>query len=82
MDFQQALAEFYNDADLCPRLTLFTKVYFGAEHQRIYIYMRPDGAVMKVAADLNDLEEKEYKNFYEIFYGMNLVYESKSEDEE
>ena len=82
VDFNEALAEFHNDADLCPRLALFTKVYFGAEHQRIYIYMRPDGAVTKVAADLIDLEEKEYKIFYEIFYGMNLVFESKSEDEE
>lgn len=81
VDFEQALAELQNDADLCPKLALFTKVYFGAEHQRIYIYMRPDGAVMKVAADLNDLEEKEYKTFYEIFYGMDLVFESKSEDE-
>ena len=80
VDFNEALAEFHNDADLCPRLALFTKVYFGAEHQRIYIYMRPDGAVTKVAADLIDLEEKEYKNFYEIFYGMDLVFESKSED--
>ena len=80
VDFNEALAEFQNDADLCPKLALFTKVYFGAEHQRIYIYMRPDGAVMKVAADLIDLEEKEYKIFYEIFYGMNLVFESKSED--
>ena len=44
--------------------------------------MRPDGAVTNVAADLIDLEEKEYKIFYEIFYGMNLVFESKSEDEE
>lgn len=82
VDFNEALAEFQNDADLCPKLALFTKVYFGAEHQRIYIYMRPDGAVTKVAADLIDLKEKEYKNFYEIFYGMNLVFESKSEDEE
>lgn len=82
VDFNEALAEFYNDADLCPRLALFTKVYFGAEHQRIYIYMRPDGAVTKVAADLIDLKEKEYKNFYEIFYGMDLVFKSKSEDEE
>ena len=82
VDFEQALAEFQNDADLCPKLALFTKVYFGAEHQRIYIYMRPDGAVTNVAADLIDLEEKEYKIFYEIFYGMNLVFESKSEDEE
>ena len=81
VDFEQAMAEFQNDADLCPTLALFTKVYFGAEHQRIYIYMRPDGAVTKVAADLIDLEEKEYKIFYEIFYGMNLVFESKSEDE-
>ena len=81
VDFEQALAEFQNDADLCPRLALFTKVYFGAEHQRIYIYMRPDGAVMKVAADLNDLEEKEYKIFYETFYGMDLVFKSKSEAE-
>ena len=81
VDFNEALVEFHNDADLCPKLALFTKVYFGAEHQRIYIYMRPDGAVIKVAADLIDLKEKEYKNFYEIFYGMNLVFESKSEDE-
>jgi hypothetical protein len=80
VDFEQALAEFQNDADLCP-LALFTKVYFGAEHQRIYIYMRPDGAVTKVAADLIDLEEKEYKIFYEIFFGMDLVFKSKSEDE-
>lgn len=81
VDFNEALAEFHNDADLCPKLALFTKVYFGAEHQRIYIYMCPDGAVTNVAADLIDLEEKEYKIFYEIFYGMNLVFESKSEDE-
>ena len=81
VDFNEALAEFQNYADLCPKLALFTKVYFGAEHQRIYIYMRPDGAVTKVAEDLIDLEEKEYKIFYEIFYGMNLVFESKSEDE-
>jgi hypothetical protein len=81
VDFEQALAEFQNDADLCPRLALFTKVYFGAEHQRIYIYMRSDGAVTKVAADLIDLEEKEYKIFYEIFFGMDLVFKSKSEDE-
>jgi hypothetical protein len=79
VDFEQALAEFQNDADLCPRLALFTKVYFGAEHQRIYIYMRPDGAVTKVAADLIDLDENEYKIFYEIFYGMDLVFESKSD---
>lgn len=82
VDFNKALAEFQNYADLCPRLALFTKVYFGAEHQRIYIYMRPDGAVTKVAADLIDLEEKEYKIFYEIFYGMDLVFKSKSEDKE
>ena len=81
VDFEQALAEFQNDADLCPKLALFTKVYFGAEHQRIYIYMRPDGAVTNVAADLIDLEEKEYKIFYEIFYGMDLVFKSKAEDE-
>ena len=82
VDFNEALAEFQNYADLCPKLALFTKVYFGAEHQRIYIYMCPDGAVTKVAADLIDLEEKEYKIFYEIFFGMSLVFESKSEDEE
>ena len=82
VDFEQVLAEFQNDADLCPRLALFTKVYFGAEHQRIYIYMRPDGAVTKVAADLIDLEENEYKIFYETFYGMDLMYKIKSEDEE
>lgn len=81
VDFNEALAEFQNYADLCPKLALFTKVYFGAEHQRIYIYMRPDGAVTKVAADLIDLEEKEYKIFYEIFFGMDLVFKSKSEDE-
>ena len=81
VDFNEALAEFHNDASLCPRLALFTKVYFGAEHQRIYIYMRPDGAVTKVAADLIDLEEKEYKIFYEIFFGMDLVFKSKAEDE-
>ena len=80
VDFNEALAEFQNDADLCPKLALFTKVYFGAEHQRIYIYMRPDGAVTKVAADLIELEEKGYKIFYEIFYGMDLVFKSKSED--
>ena len=34
-----------------------------------------------MAADLIDLEEKEYKNFYEIFYGMDLVFKRKSEDE-
>ena len=81
VDFEQALEEFHDDAYLCPKLAIFTKVYFGAEHQRIYIYMRPDGAVTKVAADLIDLDENEYKIFYEIFYGMNLVFESKSEDE-
>ena len=81
VDFNEALAEFHNDADLCPKLALFTKVYFGAEHQRVYIYMRPDGAVTKVAADLLDLEEKEYKIFYEIFFGMDLVFKSKAEDE-
>ena len=80
IDFEQALAEFQNDADLCPRLALFTKVYFGAEHQRIYIYMRPDGAVTKVAADLIDLEENEYKIFYEIFYGMEFAFKNKTED--
>ena len=82
VDFEQALAEFQNDADLCPKLVLFTKVYFGAEHQRIYIYMRPDGAVTKVAADLIDLDENEYKIFYEIFYGMELAFKNKAEDEE
>lgn len=81
VDFNEALAEFHNYADLCPRLALFTKVYFGAEHQRIYIYMRPDGAVMKVAADLNDLEEKEYKIFYEIFYGMDLIFKMQESEE-
>lgn len=81
VNFEEALAEFKDDADLSPRLALFTKVYFGAEHQRIYIYMRPDGAVTNVAADLIDLEEKEYKIFYEIFYGMDLVFKSKAEDE-
>ena len=81
VDIEQALAEFQNDADLCPRLALFTKVYFGAENQRIYIYIRPDGAVIRVAADLIDHEENEYKIFYEIFYGMELVFKSKSEDE-
>ena len=82
VNFEDALAEFQNYADLCPTLALFTKVYFGAEHQRIYIYMRPDGAVNKVAADLIDLEEKEYKIFYEIFYGMELAFKNKAEDEE
>lgn len=81
VEFEQALAEFQNDADLCPRLALFTKVYFGAEHQRIYIYMRPDGAVTKVAADLIDLAENEYKIFYEIFYGMELIFQNKVEEE-
>ena len=32
--------------------------------------------------DSNESRMQEYKNFYEIFYGMNLVFESKSEDEE
>ena len=81
VDFKQALAEFQNDADLCPRLALFTKVYFGAEHQRIYIYMCPDGAVTKVAADLIDLEEKEYKSFYETFYGMDLIFKMQESEE-
>lgn len=80
VDFNEALAEFQSDADLCPRLARFTKVYFGAEHQRIYIYMRPDGAVTKVAADLIDLDKNEYKTFYEIFYGMDLVFNSESDD--
>lgn len=82
VDFEQALAEFQNDACLCPKLANFTKVYFGAEHQRIYIYMRPDGAVTKVAADLIDLDENEYKILYEIFYGMELAFKNKAEDEE
>jgi hypothetical protein len=82
VDFEQALAEFQNDVDLCPKLALFTKVYFGAEHQRIYIYMRPDSAVTKVAADLIDLDENEYKIFYEIFYGMELAFKNKAENEE
>ena len=82
VDFEQALAEFHDDADICPRLALFTKVYFGAEHQRIYIYLRPDGAVMRVAADLIDLEKNEYKIFYEIFFGMSLLFKSKQVDNE
>ena len=43
--------------------------------------MRPDGAVTKVAADLIDLEEKEYKNFYEIFYGMDLIFKMQESEE-
>ncbi len=82
VDFEQVLAEFKDDADLCPRLALFTKVYFGAEHERLYIYMRPDGAVMRVAEDLLALEEYEYKLFYEVFYGMELVFKSKQVEAE
>ena len=82
VDFEQALAEFQNDACLCPKLANFTKVYFGAEHQRIYIYMRPDGAVTKVAAELIDLDENENKILYEIYYGMELAFKNKAEDEE
>ncbi len=81
VDFEQVLAEFKDDADLCPRLALFTKVYFGAEHERLYIYMRPDGSVMRVAEDLLALEEYEYKLFYEVFYGMELAFKNKTEVE-
>lgn len=80
--FEDALTEFKDDADLLPRLALFTKVYFGAEHQRLYVYIRPDGTVMKVAEDLLALEENEYKLFYAVFYGMELAFKNKTEDEE
>lgn len=82
VDFEDALAEFKDDADLIPRLALFTKVYFGAEHQRLYVYMRPDGSVMKIAEDLFTFEEYEYKLFYEVFYGMELAFKNETEDEE
>ena len=81
VDFNEALAEFKDDADLIPRLALFTKVYFGAEHQRLYVYMRPDGSVMRIAEDLLPFEEYEYKLFYEVFYGMALTFKNKTEDE-
>ena len=81
VDFEDALAEFKDDADLIPRLALFTKVYFGAEHQRLYVYMRPDGSVMRIAEDLLTFEEYEYKLFYEVFYGMALTFKNKTEDE-
>jgi hypothetical protein len=36
---------------------------------------------MRVAEDLLTLEEYEYKIFYEVFYGMELAFKDKTEDE-
>ena len=80
-DFDGALAEFQDDADLEPDFALFTKRYIGAENKRLYLRMRPDGAVLGVEEALNDFDDEEYKIFYDVFYGMDLTYGNRLEKE-
>ena len=80
-DFDEAKAEFIDDADLEPTFAQFSKRYFGAEDKRIYIRMRPDGAILSIAEDRFICDEQEHKIFYDVFFGMELAFKNKTEDE-
>ena len=81
-DFDEAKAEFIDDADLDPTFAQFSKRYIGAEDKRLHIRMRPDGAILSIAEDRFICDEQEHKIFYDVFFGMELAFKNKTEDEE
>ena len=81
-DFEEAMAEFMDDADLNPTFAQFSKRYIGAEDKRIHIRMRPDGAVVSVAEDRFICDAQEHKLFYDVLFGMDLAFKNKKEDVE
>lgn len=81
-DFEKSKAEFMEDADLDPAFALFSKRYIGAEDKRIHIRMRPDGAILSIAEDRFICDEQEHNLFYDVFFGMELAFKNKTEDEE
>ena len=81
-DFDEAKAEFIDDADLDPTFAQFSKRYIGAKDKRIHIRMRPDGAILSIAEDRFICDEQEHNLFYDVFFGMELAFKNKTEDEE
>jgi len=81
-DFEEAMAEFMDDADLNPTFAQFSKRYIGAEDKRIHIRMRLDGAVVSVAEDRFICDAQEHNLFYDVFFGMDLAFKNKKEDVE
>lgn len=81
-DFDEAKAEFMDDADLDLTFAQFSKRYIGAEDKRIHILMRPDGAILSVAEDRFICDEQEHNLFYDVFFGMELAFKNKTEDDE
>ena len=79
-DFEEAKAEFMDDADLDPTFAQFSKRYIGTEDKRIHIRMRPDGAIMSIAEDRFICDEQEHNLFYDVFFGMELAFKSQKED--
>ena len=81
-DFEEAMAEFMDDADLNPTFAQFSKRYIGAEDKRIHIRMRPDGEVVSVAEDRFICDAQEHNLFYDVLFGMDLAFKNKKEDVE
>ena len=75
--FEEAKTEFMDDADLDPTFAQFSKRYIGAEDQRIYTRMRPDGAILSIAEDRFICDEQEHKIFYDVFFGMELAFKKQ-----
>lgn len=78
-DFEEAMAEFTDDADLDPMFAQFSKRYIGAEDKRIHIRMRPDGAVVSVAEDRFICNAQEHNIFYDVFFGIEFAFKNKTE---
>ena len=81
-EFEEAKNEFMDDADLDPTFAQFSKRFIGAEDKRIYIRMRPDGAILSIAEDRFICDEQKHKIFYDVFFGMELAFKNKMEYEE
>lgn len=81
-DFEDAKAEFIDDADLNPTFAQFSKRHIGTEDKRIHIRMRSNGAILGVTEDRFICDEQEHNIFYDVFFGMELVFKSKQVDAE
>ena len=75
-DFNEARAEFMDDADLNPKFAQFNKRYIGVEDKRLHINMRPDGAVLSLTEDRFICDDKKNKVFYDVFFGIGLFFKN------
>ena len=79
-EFDGALEEFRDDADLDPTFALFAKRYIGKEDRRLYLRMRPDGAVLSIE-EANFLDDEDYGIFYDVYFGMRICFEKNEEED-